>query len=470
MADHLNPTPPDDDRSERFVVLVARYFDGNLDEAEMTELNALLRADPECRRLFAEYCTRGCLIGETLDSERQRARLPLDEEPDSNDTQPSRVRLRPKRVVLLAGVAGLLVTAATLTFLFWPSHPVPEEIQTAVVGAVEPGSGDVRVITPDGQVRVIAARTEIHDGDTVRTEPLRGAAAVVYPDGTRLTLSGDTGVTCSGNVHKRVVVHQGMVGASVNPQPEGHPMVLTTPAARIEVRGTEFYCLALPDRTDVTVTKGSVRVVRTSDGKAVDVPEGKRVLAEAQAALVVEDIPQVLDTWDLDFEQGLPADMQRARLVTEGLPRGSKGGAAAVRSTRMGEEDFFELALPEKWQQGLFTFHPDSHLHVTYKMDRPDWVNLFICVRGAGPNGAFVGNYLFKEPEFYAQAKPGKWRIAVIPLSKLRRAGTGSDARPGADEVPYLLLFSSQGDRGLVIDRVLVTRDGPGVVQYRDVE
>ena len=39
-----------------------------------------------------------------------------------------------------------------------------------------------------------------------------------------------------------------------HPQPAGSPMVLATPAARIEVRGTEFYCQALPDRTDVSVT------------------------------------------------------------------------------------------------------------------------------------------------------------------------------------------------------------------------
>jgi ferric-dicitrate binding protein FerR (iron transport regulator) len=470
MADQPDTTPPDDDPHERFLVLVARYFDGDLDEVETAELNALLRADPECRRLFAEYATRGCLIRETLDSERQRSRLPLAEGPHPRDTRPPRTRPRRGRVLLLAGVAGLLATAATLAFVFWPSPRVPEETQTAVVGAVEPGSGEVRVIAPDGQVRVVAARTELRAGDTVRTEPLRGAAAVVYPDGTRLTLIGDTAVTCSGNGHKHVVVHQGTLGASVNPQPEGHPMVLATPAARIEVRGTEFYCLALPDRTDVSVTRGSVRVVRTSDGKAVDVPEGKRVLAEAQAALAVEDIPRRPDTWDLDFEQGLPADMRRARFVTEGLPRGSKGGATAVRSTRKGEEDFFEIVTPEAWHQGLFAFHPDSHLHVTYKIGRPQWVNVFVIARSAGPNGKHVGNYLFNEPEFFAPGRVGKWQTVTIPLGKLRRAGMNDDVVPSPDQVPYLVVFSSQGDRGLVIDRVWVTRGGPGKVEYRDVE
>jgi hypothetical protein len=44
------------------------------------------------------------------------------------------------------------------------------------------------------------------------------------------------------------------------------------------------------------------------------------------------------------------------------------------------------------------------------------------------------------------------------------------DKPPAADEVPYLILFSSQGDRGLVIDRMWVTRGGPGTTQFRDLD
>lgn len=465
MADQPGPSLPEDDARDRFLVLVVRYFDDGLSEPEVSELNALLRADPECRRLFAEYSTRCTLIRETLDAERRR---PAAVKPSPRDSVPARHRPGYKRRLLLTSVAGLLATAATLIIVLWPALRGPEEPRAVVVGTVEPASGDVRVIALDGQVRVITEKTELRSGDTVRTEAVHGAAVVAYPDGTRLTLAGDTAVLCSGAGGKSVVMHHGTLGASVRPQPAGSPMTLETPAARIEVRGTEFYCQALPDRTDVSVMRGSVRVVRTSDGTAVDVPEGKRVLAEARAPLAVEDIPQLLDTWDMDFEQGLPANMHRARFATEGLPRGSKGGASAIRANRVGEEDYFEIASPEMWQQGLFAFHPDSHLHVTYKIEQPKWVNVFIIARSAGPNGKHVGNYMFNDNEFFA--RPGKWRTVSIPLAKLRRAGTTSDAAPGPDEVPYLVVFSSQGDRGLVIDRVWVTRGGPGVVRYQDIE
>jgi ferric-dicitrate binding protein FerR (iron transport regulator) len=468
MADANDPTPPDDPR-ERFLVLVARYFDGALGETEIAELNALLRADPECRRLFAEYATRGCLIREALDSERQRfERTPADEMDWCDGPAPT--PRRRKRMLVVAGAAALLLVGAVLAVLFWPAAPVPNEAPVAIVAVVESGAGDVRVIAPDGQVRVVAERTELRSGETVRTEPVRGAAGIIYPDGTRLALAGDTSVTCTGTERKAVAVHQGTVGASVNPQPEGRSMVLTTPAARIEVRGTEFTCHVSPDRTDVSVTKGSVRVVRASDGKAVDVPEKKRVRAEARADLAVEDIPERPETWALEFEEGLPAGMHRGRFVTEGLPRGSKGGAAALRSTRPGEEELFEIVTPEAWEQGLFAFHADSHLHVTYTIREPKWVNVFVIARSAGPNGAHIGNYLFKDDEFIAPARVGKWQTVTIPLAKLRRAGLNSDLAPGPDQVPYLVVLSSQGDRGLVIDRLWVTRGGPGVVQYKDVE
>jgi hypothetical protein len=243
--------------------------------------------------------------------------------------------------------------------------------------------------------------------------------------------------------------------------------VVATPAARIEVRGTEFHCQAVRDRTDVSVTRGSVRVVRASDGRAVEVPEGKRVLAEARAEFAVEDIPRLPDAWGLDFEQGPPADMCRGRFVTDGLPRGSRGGVAAVRQDKGDEGVFYEIASPDAWYRGLFAAHPATHFHVTYKMDRPGWLNLFVLARGRDPGGPHTGNYLFNG---LRSPPPGRWRTASIPLAEFRRAKAGKGPPLSADEVPYLVLLSSLGDRGLVIDRVWVTPDGPGTVQYRDAE
>jgi hypothetical protein len=308
----------------------------------------------------------------------------------------------------------------------------------------------------------------MRSGDTVRTSGVQSAAAVVYLDGTRLTLVGDTTVTCADRGRKSVVVHQGTVAASVVLQQEGKPMVLATPAAEVEVLGTDFYCLAQTDQTDVSVTRGRVRVTRVSDGQVVEVAEGKRVLATRRAELAVEDIPRPPDTWDLDFEEGLPKDFHRGLAERNHLPRGS-GGAVRPVSHDMGEEGtFYEIATPDMWYHGLFRVHDDSHFHFTFKMDKPGWLNVFVIARGFGPERPYSINYLFNELWFWRRP-PGTWQTVSIPLAQFKRM-VPREGKAFEGEVPYLVLFSSQGDRGLVIDRVWVTRGGPGVVRYQDIE
>jgi ferric-dicitrate binding protein FerR (iron transport regulator) len=460
----VDPTPHNP--VDRFAMLVARYFDGDLDSAETAELNAYLRSDADRRREFADYGTQVARLRE-LAAAASAGPVPRTGE---NTEPPTPARRRDRRRVAIfatvAAIAAMIVVAAIIVFIPRPVVQAPHS--PPVVASVEPASGDVRIVAADGQVR--AASDEIRDGDTVRIEGSQSAAAISYSDGTRLALIGETAVTCSERGGKVVRLHHGTVAASVRQQPLDEPMVVETPTARVEVIGTEFTCQASADRTEVSVTRGRVRVVRMSDATAVEVADGQRVLATAQAALAVEPVQKRTETWDLNFESGLPVGLHRGRFISEGLPPGSKGGVAAVPAVVRAGEDLFEIASPEMWHQGLFTFHADSHLHVTYKMERPGWTNVFVCARGPDANGPHIGNYLFNNDGFSRDLRPGQWRTASVPLATLRRAGMRDDKPPAADEVPYLILFSSQGDRGLVIDRMWVTRGGPGTTQFRDLD
>jgi hypothetical protein len=116
---------------------------------------------------------------------------------------------------------------------------------------------------------------------------------------------------------------------------------------------------------------------------------------------------------------------------------------------------------------GLFAVHDDSHFHVTFKMDRPSWINIFLIAHYR--DGTHSSNYLFNDARFWPQ-RPGQWRTLTIPLSQFKRLE--ADRRiPWRDDTPSIVLFSAPGaDRGLVIDRMWVTRGGPGVVQSSEVE
>jgi RNA polymerase sigma factor (sigma-70 family) len=180
----------------------------------------------------------------------------------------------------------------------------------------------------------------------------------------------------------------------------------------------------------------------------------------------VKSPPVPPDVWEMDFERQREGDLRHGRFTAAALPRGSRGAAMAVRVDQGEEGVYFMLSVP-KTRGPLFTVHPDSHLHFTYRMDRPDWINLFLIA--CCPDGSHSSNYLFNKLD-YSPRHSGKWRTVSIPVSRFRRLYLDG-VEPWKAEYPNLLIFSSPGaDRGLVVDRVWVTRGGPGEVRYQAVD
>ena len=56
---------------DSFYDLVHRYFDGELDPAELGEFNELLRTRPELREAFAALCVRSRMVREIGEPQRQ---------------------------------------------------------------------------------------------------------------------------------------------------------------------------------------------------------------------------------------------------------------------------------------------------------------------------------------------------------------------------------------------------------------
>ena len=340
-----------------------------------------------------------------------------------------------------------------------------------VIGSLEQAAGDVRVLDAQGGVRAIAsnsASAPLREGDTVRTRGAQSSTAVVYPDGTRLTLVGDTSLTCGGGASRSVVVHQGTLAASVQPRSGRTPMLLATPTAQVEVLGTRFLIEALANRTDLSVSEGRVRVVRVRDGQTIDVPRGSYAVVSEHEKLEARDVPGLTPDWAVDFEDGLPSGWGNGELVTEGLPGGSRGGVRTIREEVDDLESGFHWVLRSEnaWLQGLFAFTKSSHLHLTYKLNRPKWINVFLQTRTADPRDLrFSANYLFNK---LPSIPPGRWHTATIPLTEFERLAGGN---PALEElVPFKLMINSDTDRGLVVDRIWVTSDGPGKVEVKALE
>jgi hypothetical protein len=163
----------------------------------------------------------------------------------------------------------------------------------------------------------------------------------------------------------------------------------------------------------------------------------------------------------------LPEGWDVGERVLAGLPPGSRGGVKAVLVESEDLGPMYKISSNEAWLHGLFAIRKNSHLHITFKVQNPKWVNVLLVTRTSDPHEPrFSGNYLFKD---FPQVAPGQWQTLSVPLARFQRIHRG--AVPLAEVVPYkLTFFSDPPDRGLVIDRIWVTRDGPGDVELQDVE
>jgi ferric-dicitrate binding protein FerR (iron transport regulator) len=472
MTDQPGKVRDDSDQAaDDFLASVLRYFDGDLNDAEVAELNQLLRGDPTSRRWFVEYCTRSCLIRETFDPERQALlRREHDTEPSATGGHTGiagalRVFGPLQRATgdrrqswrILAALCVLVGVAAVLLLWQWGGR----EREVLTIASLEDVVGDVRVVTAKGQSHRIESSAAIKSGDTIRTRGTESSAVLAYADGTRLTLVGNTSVMCGDHRSKSIVVHQGTLAASVKPQPAEKPLVLTTPSAQVQVLGTRFQIEALENRTDLSVTEGRVRLVRIRDQESVEVPDGKYATVTERNTLLVKDIPGLPSTWEETFEAGLPEGWARGKWVTDELPAGSKGAVKAAWGEVDSEGANYSVGSSEQWLQGLFAVQKNSHIHFTFKTEKQGWINIFIVTRTSGSDDArFSGNYLLRD---FPKTGSGQWETVSIPLDKFKRIHRGMESL--REVVPFKLLFVFDApDRGLVIDRVWVTPDGPGRV------
>lgn len=228
--------------------------------------------------------------------------------------------------------------------------------------------------------------------------------------------------------------------------------------------GTRFQVDAVSNRTNLSVTEGSVRLVRTRDGKTLDVLNGKHTVVTERNQLLVQDIPSLSASWEVDFEQGLPERWDVGEPVTADLPPGSHGGVKAVLVESEDLGAMYKISSNEAWLHGLFAIRKNSHVHITFKVENPKWVNVLLVTRTADPHDPrFSGNYLFKD---VPRVAAGQWQMVSIPLARFERIHSG--VVPLDEVVPYKLTFFSDAvDRGVVIDRMWVTPDGLGEVEVK---
>jgi ferric-dicitrate binding protein FerR (iron transport regulator) len=243
-----------------------------------------------------------------------------------------------------------------------PAPPPVRPATLAVVAVLDRAEGDVFVLGPAGRFAVKAGQS-LRPGDGLECSGSQTMAHLVFPDLTRLETTGDALIREISDARgKRVRLERGTVAAWVARQPDGQPMVFSTPHGEAKVLGTTLRLHVDPDPkkgTRLEVAEGRVEL-RNAAGRPVTVEGGHQAVAALGVPLASRLVPREEVLLSLDFEDGkLPAGVE-----TGAVERGPANRLCLAGVDAQGTSKVF-IGPPA----GLFHYQGDEVLAFDYWVD-----------------------------------------------------------------------------------------------------
>lgn len=440
----MNPANLPDEWS----VLLSGMADEMLAPDQEQRLADLLRSDQEFRREYVKYCQLLTALTWQLRSETKLT-LPVV---FSDRVPPTRRWITRYARSLLA-----IISSAAIILIGFMAF-VQIRPRDEAVGTVTNVVGQIALTSSKGPQVWIGSQElaesphRLQNGDHVQTDRV-SSATLRLSDLTEIQMQPDTALSLTAVRGTTVRLKLGNLTAQVTPQRPGTALMFSTPLADIQVVGTELEILSSESRSELFVNEGRVDVTRTADSRTAEVSVSQYLSIENTGDLSVVDIPRLPDQWVEDFEHGLP-DGWKGRYLTVGLQANSRG-AVAVIPVPDGTQTIAQASSRAK-SDGLFAWHPDSVLHLTFRVQPPEWFHIYLYARSfRQPRSQLT--YCCVKPELWLTS-PGQWRTADIPLSEFRLVTYGRD-EPGLGRIPTRIAFTGPGsESGIEIDRVSVDR------------
>lgn len=213
--------------------LIQRHHDGIATREEVADLSVHLESDAATRLYYLQLAR----IHATLAAEEsyepsapapEHRLLDLFTQLDSVDK-----RLRTRRLVLSVVAAAAMVALIAGVYFLRPS----DEPQIATITSID---GSVRWTGNCGQVYDDLESGHPLTGGTLESLAVDSSVEVQFRDGSTVTLTGLSVLTILDRGHKELHLREGNLSATVEVQPEGKPLLVLTPAAELEVLGTQF--------------------------------------------------------------------------------------------------------------------------------------------------------------------------------------------------------------------------------------
>ncbi len=404
---------------DRLNDLATRYYHGDLTAAEAAELSAALRDSARARQVFAELSV--LVVG--LANQFQVAPAP----------GPARRR---SWATWVAGLAAAVLVAAGWALSVRPAPFVAE---------VEAAAGEVRVGAGGA-----AAGSRVAPGESVSTVGLESSVTLRFPDGTRVSLGGNTTVALDPAARPRVEVARGDIAAEVPDRPAGDPVRIATPQGEVRAAGAQVLLTTAEGRTRVGVVEGQATLADPGE-QVVEMGAGDHAEAcDGQVRMLPR--PAVPDACAVVFDPARPREWEVGQPADDGLPVGSPGAVRMVPVPRPDGRFLHEIRFVNRWTDGMFAVHPDTWVSVRFRADRPRFFHLLAVARSHDPRHKPGVVY---EAQFWHGKPAGEWHTAHARLADCRKINDPDVPRP---LVGFLVVVSSDRDVGVAVDRFWVSR------------
>jgi ferric-dicitrate binding protein FerR (iron transport regulator) len=383
---------PDDHRLEE---LFLRYWDNALSDSQASEFEQLLRSDPESRDRFRFLSLQAVTAADLTAVGRvpELARIPATRTP----------RHLSRRNVLrfLGGGLAAGLAAGVVGRQFWDdSRPVR---MTGVRGAV-------RLMTEDGEA---AARDGgvIPRGATVSTYGFDSSVLLTCPDGTGVSLAGDSSLTVEGD--RRLVLKRGNATAEVRPPSGDHgPLVLATAVASMTSQtGASLAIGHVLTATEVGVREGRITVSGPSGEPMGVVQEGELLTVRDDGDRKKQPLSPTPAHFALDLTRPLPDGWHIGNRVD--TPAGPVLRPAVYNDPYHKYTPMYQVRSDKQWLRGFFQLTPESVVQVRYRVAKPGpQSQVVICVRSTQLPNSATG--VLEYNGAFSRARPGEWQTLSV--------------------------------------------------------
>jgi ferric-dicitrate binding protein FerR (iron transport regulator) len=420
--------------SQNLDSLLAHLVDETISPEEMVDLERRLDGDPEAQRRYLHY----------LDLHADLVRV------DGGEQAGPFIRRLRRRHWLAAGLAAAAAISVAAVILLREG-----EAPTPIVRVVD-YDGSVRWMDDRGNGDTSIAAGSALTGGTLETLTPDSWAEVAFPDGTSLSLAGQSLITIALVDGQKVLrLREGNLSIEAAKQPPGRPLRVLTPSAEAEVLGTQFNVKADEFSARFVVNEGLVKVKRLADGSIEKVGADEVVVAALERDTEFSASPR------RDFVENWRSELPRDRLQGRWEPGEDShtGGLRAMPHLFRG--DFGESRDPILLYSAVFDpsagklppvrLAEGSRFLVTGRIDRRERLHV-----GFGTNrsrGGFVGKYHV----------PGKFKVDPdesgrfafeIGLDAFQPMRDRFPDSPVGHEIDWLWVQTVKVDAGLVIESI----------------